>query len=88
MEGWLPTKLRKFRAASERDHTSTDLAVAETHRRQGIATALIEALREEDGRRGAWVNLTCRPTQATIPAIELYTKMGVREDVLHFDIPV
>jgi aminoglycoside 3-N-acetyltransferase I len=22
------------------------------------------------------------------PAIELYTKLGVREDVLHFDIPV
>ena len=32
-----------------------DLAVAETHRRQGIATALINALRDIAAARGAWV---------------------------------
>jgi aminoglycoside 3-N-acetyltransferase I len=64
-----------------------DLAVAEAHRRQGIATALIEKLKEVAASRGAYVIFV----QADIgddPAIALYTKLGVREDVLHFDIKV
>lgn len=64
-----------------------DLAVAESHRRQGVATALIEHLRKIAQDRSAWVIYV----QADIvddPAVALYTKLGVREDVLHFDIAV
>jgi aminoglycoside 3-N-acetyltransferase I len=62
-----------------------DLAVAATHRRKGIATALIQELKKIAKVRGAYVVFV----QADIddkPAIALYTKLGVREDVLHFDI--
>jgi ribosomal protein S18 acetylase RimI-like enzyme len=62
-----------------------DLAVAESRRRRGIATALIGALQREAKRRGAYVIFV----QADLhdgPAIALYTKLGVREDVLHFEI--
>ena len=66
-----------------------DLAVAATHRRRGIATALIRALQEIAGARGAWVIFVQADTQPEDePAIALYTTLGVREDVLHFDIPV
>ena len=64
-----------------------DLAVAEAHRRQGIATALIQALKKIAATRRAYVIFV----QADIgdePAVALYTKLGVREDVLHFDIAV
>jgi aminoglycoside 3-N-acetyltransferase I len=64
-----------------------DLAVAETHRRRGIATALIQELKRIAAMRGAYVIFV----QADIgdePAIALYTKLGVREDVLHFDITI
>lgn len=66
-----------------------DLAVASTHRRQGVATALIEALRKEAARRGAYVMFVQADTGIEDePAIALYTRLGTREDVLHFDIPV
>lgn len=64
-----------------------DLAVAEAHRREGIATALIQELRAIAATRGAYVIFV----QADIddpPAIALYTRLGTREDVLHFDIAV
>jgi aminoglycoside 3-N-acetyltransferase I len=64
-----------------------DLAVAAAHRREGIATALIQHLKEIAAACGAYVIFV----QADIdddPAIELYTKLGDREDVLHFDIAV
>ncbi|QFS51315.1 aac3-I, aminoglycoside 3-N-acetyltransferase I [Nostoc sphaeroides CCNUC1] len=64
-----------------------DLAVASAHRRQGIATALIQKLQEVAAASGAYVIFV----QADIgdePAIKLYTKLGDREDVLHFDIAV
>lgn len=62
-----------------------DLAVAPAHRRQGIATALIRAVQKEGKARGAHVVFV----QADIvdaPAVALYTKLGIREEVLHFDI--
>lgn len=66
-----------------------DLAVAATHRRQGIATALIRALQDIAAARGAWVIFVQADTAPEDePAIALYTKLGTREDVLHFDIPV
>ncbi|MGR4069282.1 AAC(3)-I family aminoglycoside N-acetyltransferase [Halomonas sp. LR3S48] len=64
-----------------------DLAVAEAHRREGIATALIERLKAIAAQRGAYV-VYVQADMGDSPAIELYSKLGVREDVLHFDIPV
>jgi aminoglycoside 3-N-acetyltransferase I len=64
-----------------------DLAVAEPRRRKGIATALIEELGRIATRRGAWV-IYVQADLGDDPAIALYSKLGMREDVLHFDIPV
>jgi aminoglycoside 3-N-acetyltransferase I len=64
-----------------------DLAVAEGHRRQGIATALIARLRAIAHERGAWVAYV-QADHGDEPAIALYTKLGAREDVMHFDLPV
>ncbi|GAA6142621.1 AAC(3)-I family aminoglycoside N-acetyltransferase [Hydrogenophaga sp. 5NK40-0174] len=66
-----------------------DLAVRSSHRRQGVATALIGRLGAIAAERGAWVMFVQADTQPEDePAIALYTKLGVREDVLHFDIGV
>ncbi|MCP5150640.1 MAG: AAC(3)-I family aminoglycoside N-acetyltransferase [Ectothiorhodospiraceae bacterium] len=64
-----------------------DLAVAAAHRRQGVATALIREAQRIAAARGAWV-VYVQADLGDAPAIALYTKLGVREDVLHFDIPV
>lgn len=64
-----------------------DLAVSSAHRRQGIATALIGELGKIAADRGAWV-VFVQADHGDDPAIALYTKLGTREDVLHFDIPV
>ncbi|MDQ2077654.1 AAC(3)-I family aminoglycoside N-acetyltransferase [Marinimicrobium sp. ABcell2] len=66
-----------------------DLAVKESHRRQGVATALIKALQTLAKARGAYVIFVQADTgEVDQPAIELYTKLGKREEVLHFDISV
>jgi aminoglycoside 3-N-acetyltransferase I len=66
-----------------------DLAVAAEHRREGIATALIEKLKEIAAKRSAYVIFVQADTGIEDePAIALYTKLGRREDVLHFDIAV
>lgn len=62
-----------------------DLAVAEAHRREGVATALIEALKPIARECGAWV-IYVQADYGDDPAIALYTKLGAREDVMHFDI--
>ena len=62
-----------------------DLAVAEEHRRRGIATALIRKLQDLAAVRGAYV-IFVQADHGDDPAIALYTKLGLREDVLHFDI--
>jgi aminoglycoside 3-N-acetyltransferase I len=64
-----------------------DLAVDERHRRQGIATALIERLRKIAAQRGAWV-VYVQADYGDAAAIALYEKLGVREHVMHFDMPV
>ncbi len=64
-----------------------DLAVSAAHRREGIATVLINELKKIAAARAAYVIFV----QADIgdePALALYTKLGIREDVLHFDITV
>lgn len=62
-----------------------DLAVAAMHRRRGIATALIDALRPIGRALGAWV-IYVQADRGDDPAIALYDRLGVREEVLHFDI--
>lgn len=62
-----------------------DLAVVEKHRRNGIATALIEELKKYASTMGAYV-IFVQADRGDDPAIALYSKLGVREDVLHFDI--
>lgn len=64
-----------------------DLAVAATHRREGIATALIVELKRIAAARGAYVILV-QADLGDSPAIALYTKLGTREDVVHFDIAI
>ena len=62
-----------------------DLAVAEAHRRRGIAEAMIAHLGDTAKAIGAWVTYV-QADYGDEPAIALYTKLGVREDVMHFDI--
>jgi aminoglycoside 3-N-acetyltransferase I len=62
-----------------------DLAVAENWRRRGVATALIGAVQDIARDTGAWV-VYVQADYGDDPAIALYTKLGTREDVMHFDI--
>lgn len=64
-----------------------DLAVLESDRRRGVATALIEALKPIARAVGAWV-IYVQADHVDPPAVALYEKLGRREDVLHFDIDV
>jgi aminoglycoside 3-N-acetyltransferase I len=64
-----------------------DLAVIERYRRQGVATALIEAVRSIGREKGAWV-VFVQADPPDAPAVALYDKLGTREEVLHFDISV
>ena len=64
-----------------------DLAVAAEHRREGIATALIDALREIAADRGAHV-IFIQAELGDEPAIALYSKLGTREDIVSFNIAV
>lgn len=62
-----------------------DLAVLKSHRRRRIATVLIAELQRIAAARAAWV-VFVQADRGDDPAIALYTKLGTREDVLHFDI--
>lgn len=62
-----------------------DLAVDSGHRRRGVATAMMERLRRLASTRGIYV-IFVQADHGDDPAIALYTKLGIREDVLHFDI--
>jgi len=62
-----------------------DLAVAQSHRRLGVATALIRALQRLARELGAYV-IFIQADYGDGPAVALYTKLGTREEVLHFDI--
>lgn len=64
-----------------------DLAVVESWRRRGVATALIEETRGIAREAGAWIIYVQADRQPEDePAIALYDKLGTREEVLHFDI--
>jgi len=62
-----------------------DLAVDEAHRRRGVATIMIQELKSVAAARGIYV-MFVQADYGDDPAIALYTKLGVREEVLHFDI--
>jgi len=62
-----------------------DLAVAAAHRREGIATALIEELKKIAAARRVHV-IFVQAELGDEPAIALYTKLGMREDAVHIDI--
>jgi ribosomal protein S18 acetylase RimI-like enzyme len=62
-----------------------DLAVHEQHRRKGVATSLIMQLKRIAAERGAFV-IYVQADYGDDAAIALYTKLGTREDVMHFDI--
>jgi aminoglycoside 3-N-acetyltransferase I len=64
-----------------------DLAVAEAHRRRGIARRLIRELQGIACERKAYV-IYVQADQGDEPAIRLYESLGTKEDVHHFDIPV
>ncbi len=81
-------ELPKFEQ-ERREYYIYDLAVSAAHRRRGIATALIDALRAHAVTRGAWVIYVQADTSPEDePAIALYSRLGDREEVLHFDIAV
>lgn len=82
--GLVAYELRKF----ERERSEIyiyDLAVAESFRRLGIASALLERLAGIAVERGAW-SVFVQADYIDEPAIALYEKFGIREEVLHFDI--
>ncbi|MEO1657170.1 MAG: AAC(3)-I family aminoglycoside N-acetyltransferase [Pseudomonadota bacterium] len=78
-------ELEKFEQARSEIYIY-DLAVAQAHRRRGIATAMIGELQRVAAERGAWV-IFVQTDDRDPPAIALYDKLGVREEVLHFEIP-
>ena len=81
-------ELRKFEQERSEIYIY-DLAVAAAHRREGIATALIDELGNVAAARGAYAIFVQSDTSVEDEAaIALYTKLGKREDVLHFDIAV
>ena len=79
-------ELKKFEQARSEIYIY-DLAVLASRRREGIATALIQELKKIAAARGAYV-IFVQADLGDAPALALYTKLGVREDVVHFDIAV
>ncbi len=84
--GLVAYELEKFEQ-DRREIYIYDLAVAELYRRQGIATRLINELKNIAKTRKAYV-IFVQADPGDIPAIKLYESLGTREDVHHFDIAV
>jgi hypothetical protein len=53
----------------------------------GVASELIGRLKDIAKARGAYV-IYVQADPGDGPAVALYTKVGIREDVLHFDIVI
>lgn len=77
-------ELKKFEQ-DRREIYIYDLAVDEAYRRRGIATALIGGLKKIAVERNVYV-IFVQADHGDDPAIALYSKLGSREDILHFDI--
>ena len=74
--GLVAYELDKFER-TRREVYIYNLAVSAEHRRHGIATALIEHLREIAAKRGAWV-VYVQADYGDDAAIALYEKLGPR----------
>src|SRR5690349_16347743 len=77
--------LEKFEQ-NRREMYIYDLAIAEPHRRKGVATQLIRELQHIAKERKAYV-IFVQADQDDEPAIKLYESLGTKENVFHFDIP-
>jgi aminoglycoside 3-N-acetyltransferase I len=64
-----------------------DLAVAEPHRRRGVATGFIGELRRIASERNVYV-IFVQADLTDGPAIALYESLGTKETAHHFDIEV
>lgn len=64
-----------------------DLAVAEEHRRRGVATQLIQSLKPLAKSKGAWV-IFVQADPEDQAAVRLYESLGKKEAPFHFDIAV
>lgn len=84
--GLVAYELQKFEQARSEIYIY-DLAVLADYRRQGIATACIEKLKDIAAERGAYI-VYVQADYEDDPAIALYTKLGIRAEVMHFDIPI
>jgi aminoglycoside 3-N-acetyltransferase I len=62
-----------------------DLAVAQAWRRRRVATALINTAIKIAKETGAWA-VFVQADYGDDPAVALYTKLGTRENVIHFDL--
>ncbi len=82
--GLVAYELDKFERA-RREIYLYDLAVEDIWRRRGVATGLIGRLAALGKERNAAV-VFVQAVQGDDPAIQLYEKLGARENVLHFDI--
>ncbi|MBP1464427.1 AAC(3)-I family aminoglycoside N-acetyltransferase [Candidatus Chloroploca sp. M-50] len=84
--GLVAYELRKFEQARSELYIY-DLAVAAAHRRAGVATTLIHALQAIAATRGITVIFVqADTTPDDEAALALYSKLGTREDVVHFDL--
>ena len=57
----------------------------QAHRRRGVATAMIQELKRVAAERGVYV-IFVQADYGDDAAMALYSKLGVREEVLHFEI--
>jgi aminoglycoside 3-N-acetyltransferase I len=82
--GLVAYELEKFEQARKEIYIY-DLAVLDAHRRKGVARGLIGKLKEWARTRGAYV-IYVQADVGDEAAIALYTSLGIKEDVHHFDI--
>jgi aminoglycoside 3-N-acetyltransferase I len=64
-----------------------DLAVAQSHRRRGVATRMIGELKRIASKRNVYV-IFVQADPCDSPAIALYESLGRKETAHHFDIDV
>jgi aminoglycoside 3-N-acetyltransferase I len=64
-----------------------DLAVAESHRRRGVATGIIRELTRIATTRNVYV-MFVQADQEDAAAISLYESLGTKETAFHFDIKI
>jgi aminoglycoside 3-N-acetyltransferase I len=64
-----------------------DLAVAQSHRRKGVATGMIGELRRIASRRSVYI-IFVQADPGDGPAVALYESLGTKETAYHFDIVV